>query len=179
MRSPVCASILALPLLLGVALSAGPSVAHAGEGEQDEGTLAADVKVEVRLENGKIVTHLGEVPVYEMDHTFSFDGEGHAHALTLNIKQGDAPGKLVVRLSYERDSTPIIAPYTTDFKARKREVLWAEDIAIALTFKPKRVKPKDTSRDEGEQIEPDKSEDPLGELEGGAGKKKKSKKKPK
>ncbi len=162
--------------MFAVPAFATPASASAAESGEEEYTLAADVKVEVRNENGKIVTHRGEVPVLEMDHKFEFEGEGHFHEVTLNIKK-ESSSKLVVKVAYDRDATAIIAPYTTDFKPKKREVLWAEDIALALTIKIKKVKPKDTSRDEDDQVQPDESEDPLGKLQKGGEKKKKKKKK--
>jgi hypothetical protein len=176
MRMLARAVCVALPLALAIPAVAAPQTALAADGEDDNAIDAADVKIEVRLENGKVVKHNAEVPAMEMDHKIEFEGEGHFHELTLNIKK-TGKGKLSVRLAYDRDATPIIAPYTTDFKAKKREVLWAENIALALTIKPKKVKPKDTSRDEDDQLQPDESDDPLGKLEKKQPKKKKKKKK--
>jgi hypothetical protein len=171
MRPTARRFVLLLPLVLALpALAASPPVGAAAS--EEEGTLAADVKIEVRNEKGKVVTFVGEVPALEMDHKLAFEGEGSSHEVTLNIKRESA-SKLIVTVAYDRDAMPIIAPYTTDFKPKKREVLWAEKIALALTIKPKVVKPKDTSRDEDDQVKPDDSDDPMGKLEKKDPKKKK------
>lgn len=175
MRMIARAFCLALPLAVALPAVAIPGIALAAEGE-DEGIDAADVKIEVKLENGKVVKHVAEIPAMEMDHKVEFEGEGHFHEMVFNIKR-ESKGKLLVKLSYDRDASPIIAPFTTDFTAKKREILRAGNIAIALTIKPKKVKPKDTSRDEDDQVEPDDSDDPLGKLQKEPPKKKKKKKK--
>lgn len=175
MRTFARAVCLALPFALALPALATPATADAAEGDE-EYTLAADVKVEVRQENGKVVTHRGEVPVLEMDHKFEFEGEGHFHELTLNIKKENSK-KVKVKLAYDRDATPIIAPFTTDFTIKKREILRADDIALALTIKIKKIKPKDTSRSDEDKIDHEEDDNPLGELEIRDDKKKKKKKK--
>lgn len=176
MRKFACKLCLAVPVTLAAPALLGSSSAAAAEEEDQQAQRAADVKIEIRQENGKVVTYRGEVLTYGMDFKMEFEGEGHAHEVTLNIQEGNSK-KLKVKLAYDRDAAPIIAPYVTDFKPKKREVLWADDIAMALTFKPKKIKPKDTSRDEDEQLKPDEGDDPLGNLELDEGEKNKKKKK--
>ncbi len=87
--------------------------------------------------------------------------------MLLNVKRdGDSKKNLLVTIGYDKDGQPIIAPFETDWKANKRDILRTEDgkFAIALTIKPKMVPYQDKSRDEGDQIKPDDSDDPLGGL---------------
>jgi hypothetical protein len=169
---------LVVPVTLAAPAVLGSSSAAAAEEEDQEAQRAADVKIEIRQEDGKVVTYRGELLSYGIDFKLEFEGEGHAHEVTLNIQEGTSK-KLKVKLAYDRDANPIIAPYVVDFEPKKREVLWADDIAMALTFKPKKIKPKDTTRDEDEQFKPEENDDPLGDLKLKDDEKKKKKEKKK
>lgn len=134
--------------------------------DEDEKTYdrGAKVKIELRQENGKVVKHRGEMRSFGTDWRFEFEGEGHHHVVVLNANNEEGSKTFDVTLAYERDAIDVIAPYSTEFTARKREALWTDDgkIAIALTFYPKKFEREDKSRDDDEQIKPDDSDDPLG-----------------
>jgi len=156
---------LAVALIAGVLVPAtvSPRTVHAEERK----TLGADVKIEIKQPNGKVVTHRTQLDGFDMDFKYTFKGADAEHTVLLNVKRdGDSKKNLLVTIGYDKDGSPIIAPYETDWKANKRDVLRTEDgkFAIALTIKPKMVKMKDEERDEDDQIKPDDSDDPLGGL---------------
>jgi len=95
---------------------------------------------------------------------FEFDGADHRHAVLLTAEPEEESNTLAVTIAYERDGTPVIAPFTDTYTAKKRQAFWTEDesLAIALTFVPTKFERKDTSRDDNEKIKPDDSDDPLG-----------------
>lgn len=159
---------LLLPLTIAAPLFAPlPSAVASEDDEEGKMTWAADVKIEAKQENGKVVTKRFTVDSFDMDWPLKFEGQGHKHIVTLNIKaKDDKARKLEVTLAYERDGVEIIAPFTSDWTAKKRDFVKTDDgqFAIALTIKPKRVKAKDQSRDDDEQVDPDGGDDPLGGL---------------
>lgn len=157
---------LTLPLALVAPMLVSAPV-HAGEDSSERDKTydyGAKVKIEIRMENGAIVKHRGELRTMGTDWRFEFEGEGHRHVLVLNAEGEEGDKKLKVTLAYDRDGTAIIAPYTSDWKVRKRESLWTQDgsMAIALTFIPTKFEREDTSRDDKDQINPDDNDDPLG-----------------
>lgn len=162
----------ALPLVLPLALIAPTIVvapdAHAGESEskkEKQYDYGAKVTIEVRMEDGTVVKHRGEMRSFGNAWTFEFDGADHHHGVTLTVESEEGSKTLEVTLSYERDGTPIIAPFTDTYTAKKRQTLWTEDgsLAIALTFTPVKFEREDKSRDEKEKIKPgDGNDDPLG-----------------
>ena len=161
----------ALPLVLPLALIAptitlAPAPADAGESEkkEQEYDYGAKVTIEVRMEDGTVVKHRGEMRSFGNEWTFEFDGADHRHGVILTAEAEEGSKTLEVTLAYERDGTPIIAPFTDTYTVKKRQALWTEDgtLAIALTFYPTKFPREDTSRDEKEKIKPDDSDDPLG-----------------
>lgn len=156
---------LALALALGFGVPAA-TVSASAQAEQRK-TLGADVKIEIKQPDGKVVTHRTQLGSFDMNFEFAFEGAGSKHEVLLNVRRdGDSKKNLIVTVGYDKDGKAIFAPFETDWKANKRDVLRTEDgkFAIALTIKPKMVKYEDKSRDEGDQIEPDDSDDPLGGL---------------
>jgi len=160
----------ALPLVLPLALIAptitlAPTPADAGESEkkEQEYDYGAKVTIEVRMEDGTIVKHRGEMRSFGNEWRFEFDGAEHRHGVILTAESEEGSKTLEVTLAYERDGTPIIAPYTDTYTAKKRQALWTEDgsLAIALTFTPTKFPREDKSRDEKEKIKPDDNDDPL------------------
>ena len=161
---------LALPLVLVAPLAFVGGGATASTptavGDQDEPQYdwGAKVTIELRMENGKVVKHRGEMRSFGNEWRFDFDGEGHKHLVTLNAESEEGSKTLEVTLAYDRDGTPIIAPFTDTYTAKKRQTLWTEngDFAVALTFTPTKFPRKDTERDDKQQIKPDDNDDPLG-----------------
>jgi hypothetical protein len=161
---------LVLPLALPIALVAptivlAPASADAGESETKEYDYGAKVTIEVRMEDGTIVKHRGEMRSFGNEWRFEFDGADHRHGVILTAETEEGKKTLEVTLAYERDGTPIIAPFTDTYTAKKRQALWTEDgsVAIALTFYPTKFAREDTSRDDKEKLDPgDDNDDPLG-----------------
>jgi hypothetical protein len=168
--------VRALPLLLPLALvapliSPSPVQAAALDGEDGEDSEApktydygARVRIELRMEDGTIVKHRGEMRSFGNEWRFEFDGADHHHALTLNATGEEGDKQLEVTLAYERDGMAVIAPFKNTYPVRKRQSLWTHDgsLAIALTFIPTKFEREDTSRDDKEKLNPDDNDDPLG-----------------
>ncbi|MFO7566069.1 MAG: hypothetical protein R6X02_25720 [Enhygromyxa sp.] len=159
----------ALPLVLPLALLAptlvtAPSTAVAGESNEKQYDHGAKVTIEVRMPDGKIVKHRAEMRSFGTQWRFEFEGADHQHALLLSAEAEEGSKTLEVEIAYERDGSPVIAPFTDTYTAKKRQAFWTEDdsLAIALTFYPTKFERKDTSRDDKEKIKPDDSDDPLG-----------------
>jgi hypothetical protein len=148
------ASFISLPLV--------PVLAHAGDSEgektHDDGAL---VKIEIRLENGKIVKHTAEVRELGMDWNVEFDGEEHHHGFVFNIVKDGKKAK--TKLAYSRDGEKIVAPFVSAFQTGKREVLRTDKgIAFAFTVTFKKFPRSDDAR-EKDRLEPDGGDDPLGD----------------
>jgi hypothetical protein len=164
--------IRALPLVLPLALVAPlitsnqvQAAAQDGEdSEQQTYDYGARVRIEVRMEDGTIVKHRGEMRSFGNEWRFEFDGADHHHVLTLNAAGEEGDKQLEVTLAYERDGMAVIAPYKDKYPVRKRQSLWTQDgkLAIALTFIPTKFEREDTSRDDKEKIDPGDDDDPLG-----------------
>jgi hypothetical protein len=159
----VCQGLVAAVAMVAMAgrpvLAVAPVVdGRAGSGAGKE---MAFVKVEVRLESGKVLKHPGEYLGWDEDGTVTLDGEGHAHAVEVRAhKVGDGK-KLEVRVSYLRDSQRVIAPITLDTKPARRELLHADDgLALAITVTPKKVDTSKKKRDESIDG-PENPDDPL------------------
>jgi hypothetical protein len=158
----------ALPLVLPLALVAPtivvPVPADAGESEEKQYDYGAKVTIEVRVEDGTVIKHKGELRSFGNEWRFEFDGGDHRHGVLLTANGEEGSKTFEVTLAYERDGSPVIAPFTDTYTAKKRQVLWTEDesLAIALTFFPHKFPREDKSRDDKEQIKPDDNDDPLG-----------------
>jgi hypothetical protein len=159
----------ALPLVLPLALVAPmavltPADATAGDKDQPEYDYGAKVTIELRMEDGTIVKHRGELRSFGTDWRFEFEGGDHRHVVTLSAEGEEGKKTLDVTIAYERDATAIIAPFKDTYTARKRQAFWTEDgsLAVALTFYPTKFEREDQSRDDKEKINPDDSDDPLG-----------------
>ncbi len=146
-------------------LVSAPAAAEGEQAKPPEYDLGAKVKIELRMEDGTIVKHRGELRSYGNDWTFDFEGADHTHQVVLNVEGSEGESKLDVTLSYSRDGSLVIPPFTTDFTAKKREVLWTEDgtLALALLFTPTKFPREDKTRDDKDKIAPgEDNDDPLG-----------------
>jgi hypothetical protein len=166
---------LALGLLLG--LPGGDAIASAPTPAAESTTTnKAHVKLEIKQEDGKVLRNKGDLLDWGQSGTVVIEADEHKHAVELQLTKG-SDSTLTVTLAYERDGTPVVAPYTFDTKIKKREVIHIEGgAAIALTITPKAVKQGDAAPPPEESPEPapkdkDKIEigtnpnDPLGGLE--------------
>jgi hypothetical protein len=163
--------VRALPLVLPLALVAPlvtPTQVQAAAGGEDEDEPSYDygakVRIEVRMENGTVVKHRGEMRSFGNEWRFEFEGADHHHVVTLNAEAEEGDKQLEVTLAYDRDGMAVIAPYKDTYKVRKRQTLWTEDgkLAIALTFIPTKFEREDKSRDDKDKIDPGDDDDPLG-----------------
>ncbi len=162
--------ILLSAVLLGAALTPSAVDASSNAKSKDEGEkarLMALVKVEIKLENGKIVRHAGELVEWDEDATVVFDGGGHSHALSLHLHpKDDKAKKISVKMAYDRDSSPVLAPFTFDTRARKREIIQSDGgLALAITITPKKAKPQENKRRDDSIDGPSDPNDPLDGLE--------------
>lgn len=136
-------------LLVALGLLVGPVVdvraaEPAGPASEDEKVVReiAKVKIEVKLESGRVVKPESDFTVdYGVDSSLEIQAEGAQHEFMLNIKRkGDGTKEVSITIGYDRDGEAIIVPYTFDAKVNKREVLRIEGgIAIAFTITPKKV----------------------------------------
>ncbi len=162
--------ILLSAMLLGAAVPAADAAAAAGSKAGREGEkarLMALVKVEIRLENGKIVRHSGELVDWDQDASVVFDGGGHSHQVNLHLHpKDDKAKKIEVKMAYDRDSSPVLAPFSFETRARKREVIQSDGgLALAITITPKKAKPEEKKRRDDSIEGPEDPDDPLGGLE--------------
>ena len=161
------ACTLLIPLAF-VAPMMSPAPATAAELAQAEDEkdydFGAKVRIELRMENGDIVKHRGEIRSFGNEWRFEFDGADHHHIVNLDLAGKEGDKSFEVTLSYERDGMDVIAPYTDTYPVRKRQSLWTTDgkLAIALTFIPYKFEREDQSRDDKDKVNPDDNDDPLG-----------------
>jgi len=157
-------SLLAVSLLAAFAVP-GPSTTWAADetAPDAETRNVAVVKIEVKLESGKVIKHEGAVLDWGADGNIVLTQDDHKHDVALKIdRPGDSEKKIKLTVGYTRDGEAIIAPYTVDSQVKKREVIRIEGgVAIAVTVVPKTMKveaPKEKPRD---KIEGPGSNDPL------------------
>ena len=160
---------LARALWLASALLLAPhvtSLASAEPSKEDQAKVKPSIKVELKLEDGQVLQKAGQIGDWGQDLAVVLDAKGHSHAVSIKVSKADAKGdKLKVELSYKRDSTPVIAPFTYDTKPRKRDIIRTDGgLAIAVTVTPKKVTPKGRSRDDSVE-KPKDPDDPLDGLE--------------
>jgi len=164
------AVLVALGLLVGAGPvasvhAAGPED-EAGEDEEGEGSEqpkdeVAQIKIEIKLESGRVVKPESAFTVdYGVDSNLEIQAEGAKHQFLLNVKRKGDKGKeakeISITIGYDRDGEAIIAPYTFDAKVKKREVLRIEGgIAIAFTVTPKKVEGAAPPKEEEQPVEPE------------------------
>lgn len=129
------------------------AVVEAGEGDEsvDAETEVVQLKVELKLESGRVVRLPGEFTLdWGVGTEVEIEADGSTHQISITLaRKGGA--KVSITLGYARNGEPIIAPYTFDTKVNKREVVRVEGgLAIALTVKPKNTK----GQPDGEEEEP-------------------------
>lgn len=87
------------------------------------------------------------------------------HDVTLKVsRKGDQSKKLHVTLNYEIDGELVIEDFAYDTKARKREVLRTEGVALAVTVTPHQLEDEGSTKRE-DKIDPaEDTDDPLAGL---------------
>jgi hypothetical protein len=132
-----------IALGFGIALGTAHLEARAAEEEHAEAASTkqlALVKIEIKEPGGKVVANEGDLVEWNEDANVVIDAE-RRHAVTLELKrEGDRTNKIKVKLAYDVDGQPIIAPHSFDTRVKKREVIRIEGgLAIAITVTPKTV----------------------------------------
>lgn len=174
------AAILALGLLMG------PTAVSAAQNNDDAETQAqrevAQVKLELKLDTGRVVKLPGDFTVeWGVQNALEIEADGSKHQFSVTVEkkgEGKKAKDLKVTVGYDRDGEAIIAPYSFETKAKKREVVRVEGgLAFALTITPKTLagegggdseveeqpeEPKEPPRDKIEIAEDEN--DPLGGL---------------
>lgn len=163
-RAHLRLSALLLGISIGVAVA--PALAQADDessSKEPAKKSMALVKVEIKLENGTVIKHRGQLLEWGEDSSVLLDGEGHSHAVLLTVNKQDKAGKkLSVKVGYNRDSSPVIAPFTYETAAKKREIIRSDDgLALAITVTPKSVAPDKKPKREDEIEGPKDPNDPL------------------
>ncbi|MEM7160629.1 MAG: hypothetical protein AAF799_47775 [Myxococcota bacterium] len=177
------AVVLALGLLLGSA-----TMVHAAADEDtqtEDAREVAQVKMELKLESGRVVKLPGDFTVdWGVQNELAIEADGSNHEFSVMVErkgEGKKSKEVAITVGYGRDGEAIIAPYTFNSKIKKREVVRIEGgLAFAVTVTPKKVKgeggttteeeeyeveePTETPRDKIEITEDEN--DPLGGLDG-------------
>ena len=162
MPSSVNRALHAAILAVAVALAGAPATSEAADRMADEIpqsvaiTEVAMVKVEVKLESGKVIKHDGVLFEWGDEGNVVLKYDDHTHDVALKVDRPDANGKAIsLTVGYARDGEAIITPQTVSTEAKKREVIRIEGgSAIALTVTPKKVK-LDENGNPVEPIPPD------------------------
>lgn len=121
----------------------------------------AIVKVEVKLESGKVIKHDGVLFEWGDEGNVVLKYDDHTHDVALKVDRPDENGKKIdLTVGYSRDGTLVITPQQVSTEAKKREVIRIEGgAAIALTVTPKKVK-LDENGNPVEPIPPDEPAPP-------------------
>ena len=162
MPSSVNPMLRAAILAVAIALPSAPATSHAADRTADAipQSMAivevAIVKVEVKLESGKVIKHDGVLFEWGDEGNVVLKYDDHTHDVALKVDRPDENGKAIsLTVGYARDGEAIIAPQTVATEAKKREVIRIEGgSAIALTVTPKKVK-LDENGNPVEPIPPD------------------------
>ncbi|MCX4241128.1 hypothetical protein [Paraliomyxa miuraensis] len=170
------AVLVAIGLLMGplpsVRAADDPEDEEIEDGEETEAPVvrgAADVKIEVKLESGRVVKPESAVHVdYGVQTGVELQADGSKHQFQLTIMpKGDGKKEVAITVGYDRDGEPIVAPYTFDAKVKKREVLRIEGgMALAFTITPKKVDGEQApAPDEEQPTEPVEKPKPKDKIE--------------
>jgi hypothetical protein len=162
MPSSVHRLLNAAILAAAVTIPAAPAMGWAADRTADEIPQSvaivevAIVKVEVKLESGKVIKHDGVLFEWGDEGNVVLKYDDHTHDVALKVDRTDDSGKAIkLTVGYARDGESIIQPQTVSTEAKKREVIRIEGgSAIALTVTPKKVK-LDENGNPVEPIPPD------------------------
>lgn len=142
-------------------------VATAVIDEAPKGTPGAEVKLEIKAENGKVAKYTALVESLDERWTFTFDGGGFSHEVSFQLAADEEAKVFHARTSYSRGDGVVVPEFEHDCRYGKREVVETDGgLVFAFTMKPVVIKAKDKPRDEGDRIKPPKvdDDDPLGGL---------------
>ncbi|MEM6996707.1 MAG: hypothetical protein AAF721_39755 [Myxococcota bacterium] len=130
---------------------------------QEETQVVPTVRVEIKLARAVLKSKYQRLAWGEPDAVELTRGD-KTHRVDVTVDKRDEKGsKLTVTLAYERDGVAVIAPYTFDTRAKKREIVSTDGgIAVAVTVKPRAVTVKTPGRKD--RLEGHDSDDPLAGL---------------
>lgn len=123
-----------------------------------EPTSFANVKLEIKTSDGKVMRDKGKVIAWRQPTKIPFEFQGGVHEFVIDVVRDGKTAN--VELSYELDGMEVLRTYELETQIGKREVIRIEDgTALALTVTSKTIKPK--TKAEREKIEARKGKDPL------------------
>ena len=130
---------------------------------QSETQVVPTVRVEIKLARSVLKSKYQQVAWGEPDAVELTRGD-NTHRVDVTVTKRDETGsKITVTLAYELDGVAVIAPYTFDTRAKKREIVSTEGgIAVAVTVKPQAITVKTPGRED--RLEGHDSDDPLAGL---------------
>lgn len=153
LRAALVAGAVFLPC--ASASAAGP--ARAAKAMSFEIENVAVVKVEVKLESGKVIQHDGVVFEWGDEGNVVLKYNEHTHDIALKVDKNDDGKKINLTVGYTRDGEAVIQPQTVQSQPKKREVIRIEGgSAIAVTVTPKAMKLDEN----GNPIQPPEQEKP-------------------
>ena len=163
MPSSVNPMLRAAILAVAVALPSAPATSHAADRTADAipQSMAivevAIVKVEVKLESGKVIQHDGVVFEWGDEGNVVLKYNEHTHDIALKVDKNEDGKKISLTVGYTRDGEAVIAPQTVQSAPKKREVIRIEGgSAIAVTVTPKTMKLDEN----GNPVQPPEQEKP-------------------
>lgn len=125
-------------------------------------TVVPTVRVEIKLPRATLKSKYQRLD-WDQPGAVEITRKDVVHTVDVTVHKRDDNGrKLTLTLSYEQDGVAVIAPFTFDTRAKKREIFSTDGgIALAVTVRPQQVAIEDGTRDEEDQIEGHESDDPL------------------
>ncbi|MCX4241272.1 hypothetical protein [Paraliomyxa miuraensis] len=107
----------------------------------DAGSSAATMvvpvaKVEIQHQ-GRVIQSKPERLSWDEPGAIRLERGDRIHDVTLAVSRKEGSGKLHVTLTYELDGELVIEGFTYDTKAKKREVLRTDGVALAITVTTK------------------------------------------
>jgi len=153
-----------------LAMLAVPTGVHAEESTDavamaDEGTMIVPmVKVEIQ-HKGQVLKSKPQRLDWGESSAVRLERGERVHDVTLQVTRPSEKGKkLHVTLTYELDGELVIEDYAYDTKARKREVLRTDGVALAVTVTPRTVDDGGPAGREDKLESPTDINDPLAGL---------------
>lgn len=121
------------------------------------------VKVEIQHQ-GRVLKSKAERLSWDEPGAIRLERGERVHDVTVAVSRTEGSSKLHVTLTYELDGELVIEGFAYDTKAKKREILRTEHVALAITVS---TKPLENGQPNGREDELDlgsDSNDPLGGL---------------
>ncbi len=159
--------------LLGLALGLGSVSTHPTADDsvlvmaaaESETEVVPTVRVEIKLPRAVLKSKYQRLTWGESDDVELSRGD-HSHTVAVTVSKRDDKGsKITVTVAYQQDGESVIAPMTFDTRAKKREIVSTDGVAIAVTVKRKTVPVESTSTERKDKLAGHDSDDPLSGLD--------------